>query len=262
MRKTKVTASARRTIRTFSFRRRSCSPSAICWDATSPREHSAVEQPHPGLGVARARGDAFRRHGIDPRELALAQRDADRLSILLEPGALFRARDRHDVVAARQQPAQGQLRRRTALLARDLLDLADEVQVLLEVRSLKPGRAAAEVAGGQVVELLEPAREKPASQRAVGHEPDAQRPAGRQDVVLRIPTPERVLRLQGGDRMHGVGPAPRRLSEASQQARTYSGRPLTPRAWGSEPRTIPNLVASTTWSRRPAIAWPTSCSLV
>ena len=38
------------------------------------------------------------------------------------------------------------------------------------------------------------------------------------------------------------------------QARTYSGRPFTPRAWGSEPRTMPNLVASTTLSRRPAIA--------
>src|SRR5207302_5359680 len=153
-----------------------------------------VEQLHPGLRVTGTGGDALRRHAVDPCEVALAQRDADRLGVLLEPGALLRAGNGHDVLPSGQKPGQRQLRRRAALFARDLLDLANEVQVLLEVRLLKPGRAAAEVARGQVVERLEPAREEPAPQRAVGHEADAQRPAGRQDIILRITAPQRVLR--------------------------------------------------------------------
>ena len=55
---------------------------------------------------------------------------------------------------------------------------------------------------------------------------------------------------------------PSRCSEASQAARTYSGRPLMPIRLPSSPRSLPNLVASTTSSRRPAIALPTSRSLV
>src|SRR6266511_452877 len=43
---------------------------------------------------------------------------------------------------------------------------------------------------------------------------------------------------------------PRRSSEASQASRTYSGRPLTPIQVPSGRRWLPNLVASTTWSRR------------
>ena len=45
-------------------------------------------------------------------------------------------------------------------------------------------------------------------------------------------------------------------------SRTYSGSPRTPRRSPSGPRTLPNLVASTTSSRRPTIALPTSFSLV
>src|SRR5438270_13176855 len=117
---------------------------------------SPVDQPHSGLRVASARGDALRSDGVDPREITLAQGDAGRLGVLFEPGALLRAGNRHDVVPPGQEPGQRQLRRRTTLFPRDLFDLADEVQVLLEVGPLKPGRAAAEVPRGQVVELLEP----------------------------------------------------------------------------------------------------------
>src|SRR5207237_5428724 len=150
---------------------------------------SAIEQPHPGLRVTGARGDAFRRHGVDSREIALAQGDAGRPGVLFEPGALRRAGNRHDVVPPRQEPGQRQLRRRAALLPRDLLALADEVQALLKVRPLKPGRAATEVTRRQVVELLEPAWDRAGPERAVGNEADAKCPALRQDLVLRITAP-------------------------------------------------------------------------
>ncbi len=53
------------------------------------------------------------------------------------------------------------------------------------------------------------------------------------------------------------------VSDPSQAARTYSGRPLMPRLDGSSgSRTMPNLVAITASSRRPDNALPTSISLV
>src|SRR6266702_5666941 len=55
---------------------------------------------------------------------------------------------------------------------------------------------------------------------------------------------------------------PRRCSEASQACRTYSASPRMPRRSPCSLRTLPNFVASTTWSRRPAMARPTSRSLV
>ena len=43
--------------------------------------------------------------------------------------------------------------------------------------------------------------------------------------------------------------------------RTYSGLPLTPSQLPSAPRTFPNFVANTAFSRRSRIAFPTSSSL-
>ena len=54
---------------------------------------------------------------------------------------------------------------------------------------------------------------------------------------------------------------PSRLRLASQAERTYSGSPRTPRNSPLGPRTLPNLVARKTWSRRSRIARPTSSSL-
>jgi hypothetical protein len=52
-------------------------------------------------------------------------------------------------------------------------------------------------------------------------------------------------------------------SERAVDRLTYSGRPLTPRRVASSgSRWMPNLVASTTSSRRPASALPTSRSFV
>ena len=50
-------------------------------------------------------------------------------------------------------------------------------------------------------------------------------------------------------------------SDASQAAATYSGRPLMPTHVPSSFRSLPNLVATTTSSRRLAMALPTSRSL-
>ena len=57
---------------------------------------------------------------------------------------------------------------------------------------------------------LELAGQESAAERAVGDEPDAELAHGRQDLVLRVAAPERVFRLERGDRVHGRRPADRR----------------------------------------------------
>ena len=53
------------------------------------------------------------------------------------------------------------------------------------------------------------AGEEPAAQRRVGHEPDAELAQQRQHLRLGVARPQRVLRLQRGDRVDGVGAADR-----------------------------------------------------
>ena len=64
---------------------------------------------------------------------------------------------------------------------------------------------------------MDPAREEAAAERAVGDEADPELSDRRQDLVLDVAGPERVLALQGGDRVDGVRAADRlggRLREA------------------------------------------------
>ena len=74
----------------------------------------------------------------------------------------------------------------------------------------KRGALRRKSSAGQVVERLELPGQEPAAQRAVGDEPDAQLPHGREDLVLRLAAPERILRLQRRDRVDLRRPADRR----------------------------------------------------
>jgi hypothetical protein len=56
---------------------------------------------------------------------------------------------------------------------------------------------------------MDPAREKAAAERAVGDEADPELADRRQDLVLDVASPERVLALQGRDRVDGVRAADR-----------------------------------------------------
>src|SRR3954449_6603621 len=148
---------------------------------------------HPGLVVAAARG--LRHRLVDPAQVLFGELDVARAGVLLEALGAARARDRDDVVALREHPGQRQLGGRAALLARDVLDDAHELEVALEVRALEARVVAAEVVGGQVVDRLDRARQEAAPERRVGHEADAQLAHRREDLLLRIARPQGVLRL-------------------------------------------------------------------
>src|SRR5947209_10727245 len=100
------------------------------------RRELAVHGGHSGFVVPLAGG--LGKLGVDTREVFGRQLDVDRPSILLEVGATLGARNRDEVVALREHPGDGELRRSDALLLRDLLDLLREMQVGLEIR---PGEA-------------------------------------------------------------------------------------------------------------------------
>ena len=175
---------------------------------------------------------------------------------------------------------------------------------------MKRGLWRRKSSAAEVVGRGDGAGQEAAPERGVGHQADAELAQDRQDLVLDVPGPQRVLGLQGGDRVHGVRPADgvgRRLGQP-EVPDLAGGDQLGHRADGlldrhrlvdpvlvvevdvvdAEPlqagvagradvrraavdagscgrrrrRTLPNLVASTTSSRRPAMARPTSSSLV
>ena len=83
-----------------------------------------------------------------------------------------------------QYPGQGQLRRCASLLAGNLFDPPEEVQILLKVFPLKTRRVPAIIVRREIVKLLKLSGQKPAPQRAVRDKSNAQLSARRQNRGL------------------------------------------------------------------------------
>ena len=148
-----------------------------------------------------------RREVVQPFDLLGAQLDAVGGGVLLDAGDPLGAGDRGDVVALREQPGQRDLRRCGARLGGDGLDLVDDAQVALEVLAGEARVGLAPVVVGELLGRADLAGEEAVAERRVGNEADAQLAQQRQQLGLRIAGPQGVLRLQRGDRVHGVGAA-------------------------------------------------------
>ena len=74
---------------------------------------------------------------------------------------------------------------------------------------VEAGDRAAEVGAVEGRGLVDLPREEALAERAERHEADPELLEGRQDLLLRLAPPERVLALQGRDRLDGVGAADR-----------------------------------------------------
>ena len=79
------------------------------------------------------------------------------------------------------------------------LHTTKQVQIFLEILSLKTGRLTAIIIFRKILKLGEPSRQKSASQGAVGYESDAQLATGREHVIFRIARPQRIFGLQCRD---------------------------------------------------------------
>src|SRR5207237_7960792 len=123
------------------------------------------------------------------------------------------AGSRNDVVAVRAQPRQRELRRRDAFFRGDFFNALDDGDVALEIAVLETWILAAIVIRLECVGRFDLAAQKSAADRRVGNEADAELARRRQDVVLRIARPKRVLALKCRDRMNGVSASNRLRSE-------------------------------------------------
>src|SRR4029078_6762742 len=166
-----------------------------------------VNGSHPAFGIALPRHRGADR--IERRDLVGHKRDVARARVLSAPLLARGTGNRDDVAPAGQQPGNRQLRGRALLPARERLDALDDLEGLLEVLSLEARIVAPPVVGREIVDRSEAAGEEAAAERAVGDEADAQGAAGVEDALLRIARPQRVFRLQCGNRVHRAGAADR-----------------------------------------------------
>src|SRR5207247_1738384 len=133
------------------------------------------------------------------------------------PLLLLGPRDREDVLAAREQPRERDLRRFRTAPGGDRFQRLDELEVALEIAGLEARLLAADVVRGDVLDFPDVAGEEPAPERRVGDEADAELAACGKDLVLDVARPERILRLERGDGMH--------LVRAAKRIRPRLGKP-------------------------------------
>ena len=110
-----------------------------------------------------------------------------------------------------EQPGKREDCRGNAACPSEAGHFVDDVEILLEVVTLKARRRSPVIVFLQVFELAKLTGQKSSAQWAVGEKPIAESAASFEHTVLfGIACPERVLRLHGGDGVHGVGLAKRR----------------------------------------------------
>ena len=97
------------------------------------------------LAKALARRGAGREERVDARQRRRVERDVRRARVLLDVRDALAARQRDDVVAAREQPREGELRGAHAVLARERGELVDEREVALEVAAVEARHAPPQI---------------------------------------------------------------------------------------------------------------------
>ncbi len=139
----------------------------------------------------------------------MRQYDIGGAEVFLQPVQLGRAGDRHDPRLLRQQPGQRDLRRRRAFLRRDSSDGIDQALIGGAGLGRKARHDVAEIVGAEGRVGVDGSGQKPLAERAERHESDAQVFEQEQDFGLGLAPPQRILALQGGDGLDGMGAADR-----------------------------------------------------
>src|ERR1700722_297318 len=152
------------------------------------RGRSDVNGAHVGITITG--GEALGRHLFDTAQVARTQFDVDCGGIFLEIFAPLGSGNRHDILSARKHPGERELARGDALLRRDSIHALDHREIAIEVLALEARVQAAEVALREIVERLVLAAQKPAPERTVRDQADAQLAQRREHFVLDIAAPQ------------------------------------------------------------------------
>ena len=143
------------------------------------------------------------------RRSSLVSFTFDRADIFFQIFSALGSGNRNNVVALREHPRERELRGRAFLFAGDLFDATHQIEILLEVFSLKARRVTAIIVGCEVFEFLKLPGQKSAAEWAIGDETNAEFAAGGQNFVFGIARPERIFGLQRCDGMDFHGAAKR-----------------------------------------------------
>jgi hypothetical protein len=84
------------------------------------------------------------------------------------------SRNRHDVISLREHPGERELRGGALVLLRDLFHPRDQLEILVEVLTLKSRVLSPEIVGGEIIDALDLSGEESAAERAVRDEPDVE----------------------------------------------------------------------------------------
>src|SRR5688500_66128 len=131
-------------------------------------------------------------------------------------------RDRNNVFSLSKHPGNRQLRRATSFLRSQHFYLLYQLQVFIEILSLKPRHVYA-----VVFNIFRPfivTAKKPPAKRSIGNKSDAQFPDCRKDFGFNVTSPKRILDLKGSDRMNGCSSADacgRSFREADKTNNTF-----------------------------------------
>ena len=157
--------------------------------------------------IAVASCGAGRHRALDPGEVLWRQVEVERSERLGQPLTATRPDQRNDGRAAGQHPGDRDLCDRRALRIRDRAQRLDERKVAVEVVAAEPREVRTEVALSRGPFLRPMAAQETARQDAVSGDADAELATGRQDLRFDSAREERLLDLQVGDRMDGMGAA-------------------------------------------------------
>ena len=144
------------------------------WQTAELASFLSLHQCHHVLRIPISRRGRRREHFINPPQIFFAQLYLKRAYVLLQIFPPLRSRDRHNVIPLRQHPRQRQLRRLASLLFRNLLHPPHQIQILLEIFSLKARAVAPIIIRRQIFEAPKLPGQKAASQRTVSHEANPQ----------------------------------------------------------------------------------------
>ncbi len=158
-----------------------------------------IEATDASLAEGSARRRLRRRKGpIQLGQFLGAEGDVERLQILLQVRGPAHADQGHDILAARQDPGDRQLRRNKTLGRRHPFQMGHRREILaLEARQLRAGISRRQVSPD------DPGQET-LGDDAVRHHTDAQFPRRGQNLGLDQPRRQRVFDFQRGNRMDGV----------------------------------------------------------
>src|SRR5690349_1253063 len=126
------------------------------------------------------------------------------------------ARNHHRMRGLGEHPGERQLGPAAAHFGGDRLERVEPAPVFFEIGTLETWHAAADVAFQQVAGSSHAAGEETPPEWAERHERDAQSAAFLEHGDLGITRPQRILRLQGGNRVYGMGLAQRSGADLRQ----------------------------------------------